>query len=228
MKKFVLQFVFILSVITVHAQMCDGYYPSTVGQSWEVTNYNARDKVESVQKNTVLSAEQSDGGLLVTISATTYDNSSKELSSHQFTTFCKDGSFSVDMKAFLDPGTMQSEDIQLEIEASNMDIPTKVEVGQKLPDSWMKISMQMEGMPNMMSQSINIKNRIVEGFETITTPAGTFNCVKISYDTELKTMFTIKAKTIAWYAIGAGVVRMENFDSKGKPQSYSLLTKLSK
>lgn len=228
MKKFILPLMFIFSTIIVHSQICDGYYPSVVGQSWEVTNYNARDKVESIQKSKVISSEQADGGLLVTIAVTSFDNNEKETTNHQFTTFCKDGNFSIDMKAFMNPGTMQSEDVQLQIEAKNMDIPTKLYAGQKLPESWMKISMQMEGMPSMGTQTINIKNRVVEGFESVTTPAGTFECVKISYDTEMKSMFSITLKSVSWYSIGAGVVRTDTFDSKGKPQGSSVLTKFSK
>lgn len=228
MKKFIFLFTFIIFSCFVHAQICDGYYPSVVGQYWEVTNYNARDKVESVQKSTVISSEQVDGGLLVTIDVTSIDNNEKETTNHQFTTFCKGGNFSVDMKAFMNPGTIQSEDVQLQIEAVNMDIPTKLEVGQKLPESWMKISMQMEGMPSFGAQTISIKNRVVEGFETITTPAGSFDCVKISYDTEMKSMFSVNVKSVSWYSKGAGVVRTESYDSKGKPQGYSVLTKFSK
>jgi len=228
MKNYILFLAVLLTAMTLKSQNCDSYYPSSVGSSWEITHYDTKDKVESVQKGTVISAEAVDGGIQATISTTSFDNKNKEVSSNTFTTYCKDGVFSVDMKAMLDPEMLGSGDFELQIESSNMDLPANLSVGQKLPDAWIKMSIQMEGMPMMGSQSINITNRVVDKFETITTPAGTFNCVKISYDTELKSMFSIKTKTIEWYAVGVGAVRSEYYDSKGKLQGYSVLTKLSK
>jgi len=219
-------FIFLTSLI-INAQVCDSYYPSGAGSTWEITNYNAKDKPESVQKSKILSAEASNGGILYTISASYYDTKEKETGNQTFTTFCKDGLLSIDMKSMLSPESFQGSDVEMQIEAQNLDLPSKLTAGQKLPDSWIKISFQMEGM-GIMGQTVNIKNRIVEKFETITTSAGTFECVKINYDTEIQSMFSMTFKTSAWFAMGVGMIRSETFDSKGKLQSYSVLTAFSK
>lgn len=227
MKKIFYSILFLAVSLSVFSQNCESYYPAKVGVSWEITNYDARDKVESVQKSSIISAEQSDGGILVTVEVVSYDTKDKQTANQTFTTFCKDGKFVIDMKSFMSPESMQTEDVQLQFEASDMEIPSSLKAGQKLPDAWLKVSMQMEGMPMMNVQTINIINRIVEGFESMTTPAGTFECVKMSQETEIKSMFSMKMKSVTWYSLNVGMVRSETFDSKGKPLGYSVLTAFS-
>lgn len=77
-----------------------------------------------------------------------------------------------------------------------------------------------------MTITVNIINRKVEGTEEITTPAGTFSCVKISYDVVVKSIMKISSKVIDWYAKDVGVVRSENYRSNGKLTGYSIMTDL--
>jgi len=230
MKKSAFIFTFIILVFTgLFAQECENYFPTEQGATWTMTNYDGKDKVESTQKATVISSENSNGGILTTISSTSYDNKEKQTYQNTFTTLCKDGVFYIDMKNFMPPteGDDGSQS-QMQIEAANMEIPANLAIGQKLPDSWIKISIQVEGMPSMGGQTITMTNRTVEGFESITTPAGTFQCVKISWDTEMKMLFNIKSKSVTWYALGVGNVRTETYDKKGKLEGTSILTAFEK
>jgi len=219
----------LFSFSTAFSQACDSYFPAEVGKSWEITNYDAKGKIESVQKSSILSATEKDGGLLVTIEVISYDPKDKEMHKQTFTTFCKDGLFYIDMSAFMSPEAMGGEGsgAQMQMEAQNMELPTGLTVGQKLPDAWIKITMQTEGMPTMFSQTINIVNRVVESFESMTTPAGTFNCVKITWDTQMKMVFNVQTHSKVWYALNVGTVRSEYYDKKGKMTGYSVLTKFN-
>lgn len=63
--------------------------------------------------------------------------------------------------------------------------------------------------------------------EKITTPAGTFDASKITYDFEVtKNKKTTRYKGTEWYAAGAGIVRSEKADSEGQLQSYVELCEL--
>ncbi len=207
---------------TMYSQSCDNYFPSEIGKTWEITNYNAKDKVESINKSAVTDIQQKDGGLLVSIETTTFDSKNKEVNKQSFTTFCQNGKFYIDMTSFLATENL-GEDFDLEIESSNMEIPTGVSEGQKLPDAWVKMSVNMQGM-GAYSQDVSFTNRMVEKFEKITTPAGTFDCVKMTWDSEMKMMFSVKSSVKTWYAVGVGEVRSEYYDQSGKLQSYSVLT----
>jgi len=72
-----------------------------------------------------------------------------------------------------------------------------------------------------------VKNRQVGNRETLTTPAGKFDCIKIKQDVVTKTGFTVTIETVQWYAEGVGVVKSESY-RKDKLIGYSELTKLEK
>lgn len=75
-------------------------------------------------------------------------------------------------------------------------------VGDKIPDSSMTFGI------GPMTNSMNLWNGKFLGFETITVPAGTFECVKIEYVIRTKTSAGIEKKhTTDWYAKGIGPVR---------------------
>lgn len=60
--------------------------------------------------------------------------------------------------------------------------------------------------PQVVTNSMwNIK---IEGTESVTTPAGTYDCVKVSYVLKMNMgENSMKINTVDWYAKGIGVVR---------------------
>ena len=77
--------------------------------------------------------------------------------------------------------------------------------------------------------NIIITDREVVGKETLTTPAGTFECFVISQSNVSKGMTgTIKRTSKQWIAAGVGVVKTEDYKKNGKLDGYSLLTSFSK
>jgi hypothetical protein len=64
--------------------------------------------------------------------------------------------------------------------------------------------------------TINITNRKVVGIESVTVPAGTYNCYKITYDIETKLGIKVSSSAIQWMNKGAGSVKTETYDKKGK------------
>jgi len=60
---------------------------------------------------------------------------------------------------------------------------------------------------------VEIKNRKIEGKESITTPAGTWDCFKITYHSKVVVKIgigiPINANVTEWYASGFGVVKTE-------------------
>ena len=80
----------------------------------------------------------------------------------------------------------------------------------------------------IMNMSVSITNRKVEAVENITTPAGTFECYKITYDVATKMMINVKMKATEWYAKNVGMVKSESYTSDGKLAGSTLLTGLKK
>lgn len=81
---------------------------------------------------------------------------------------------------------------------------------------------------NMMGQmtSIRITKGLYKGSETIETPAGTFDCTKVTY------LFSTPEGTVRyiteWYAPGVGLVRHIECNKKGDIQSEQILTAIEK
>jgi hypothetical protein len=121
-------------------------------------------------------------------------------------------------------------DMEVTMDGDYLEIPADLEVGQNLPDGTISMQVKMAGAGmNLSDIKVNIINRKVEAEESVTTPAGTFNCVKLTYDTEtdMKAMGMGRKmlfKSTDWLAEGVGVIKTESYDDKGKLMSYSLLT----
>ena len=75
-----------------------------------------------------------------------------------------------------------------------------------------------------MKMEFNITDRKVEGKEMVTTPAGTFDCYKISYNTRLKMLINMTYINVEYLSENYGVVRTETYKSKGNLVGYSLIT----
>ena len=65
----------------------------------------------------------------------------------------------------------------------------------------------------------------MEGEESISTPAGTFDCFVITHDFETKMGLKIIGKSKQWLAEGVGLVKQINYSKNGKVNSSSEPTK---
>ena len=77
--------------------------------------------------------------------------------------------------------------------------------------------------------SLILKRNANMGEERISTTAGKFDCIKISYLKRTKVLLKTTTHRInEWYAEGIGLVKSESFDMKGKPAGKTLLVKIVK
>jgi hypothetical protein len=115
-----------------------------------------------------------------------------------------------------------SGDQSSKLQTSGMLFPFKLSAGETLPDANHSISMERGG--KTMTITSHIKERKVEAKESLTTPAGTFDCYKISsvIETELPGMDETsrkimeetkkrmgKNRMIIWYAPDVSIIKME-------------------
>lgn len=204
------------------------YMPYQEGISFELTNYDKKGRESSVAKHTVSSLEEADGGFKATIDMEISDAKGKNLTQGSYTMECREGVIYLDMSSMLDPRTMESfSSMEMEMSGDALQIPNDLEPGQDLPDGTMTMKASTGGF-GLMTVNLSVTGRKVEAAETITTPAGTFDCVKISQESEMKAIVKKKFRSASWYAKGIGMVKSENYDSKGNVESSTLLTKLDK
>lgn len=226
---FVLLSIVFLDVKAQNAD-CNGYFAYKQGTKFELTCYDKKDKISTQLKYEVKKNVSSGNKTAVFFYNETLDDKGKLLAKGDYSIECKDGQIYADVRnisAFAAPKTA---DIAIDITGDKIIYPHNLSKGQKLADANMQIkgSMADAGI-NIMNMKMYLTNRMVEGFEKVTTPAGTFECVKISYDNEVKGgFFNFSGKTTEYLSKGIGIVKSESFDKKGKKSSSMLLTKLDR
>lgn len=95
--------------------------------------------------------------------------------------------------------------------------------GEEMPDRFFQLA------ENMIKTETTITGVTYMGDEQVSTTAGRFNCIKISY--LQRTKVVLKSTTVRvneWYAKGIGLVKREVFDMKGRSDGKTLLVKVVK
>lgn len=207
---------------------CESFFPNKIGTKWELTSYDAKDKIATVSKSELASLKDIPDGLEATINIELTDNKGKSMSKGDVIMKCTPETFYMDMSNMFPTEQMAGmEGIEMEVSNSFMEFPSNPVAGQTLADAESTMTMKMNGIA-LMTMTVKTTNRKIEGYETITTPAGTYNCMKYSSDTEVKTaMMNNKSHSIMWMAKNVGTVKMESYDDSGKVESKMLLTSFS-
>ncbi|REJ83161.1 MAG: hypothetical protein DWQ44_00135 [Bacteroidetes bacterium] len=227
MRKLNLLLLLLIPFISQAQNDCEGFYIAKEGMSSTMKSYNAKGKFESSSISTILSRKNIPGGIELEVKAETKDEKDKIQFSSNLTARCIDNVFYMDMKGLIPEETMKGwENMEMSIKGDFLETPSDLKAGQKLKDGLMNIEVSSSGM-SMMTMVFEVKNRIVEGFEDITTSAGTFSCAKISYDIHMKMLFNMQLKAVEWLAKGVGPVRVESYRGD-KLQGYSELAELKK
>lgn len=209
---------------------CNNYYNIKEGVVFEIENYNAKDKKEGRVLNKVSYYRQTGDNFEATIHTTVFDKKDKELHQGEYKMVRNDGVLLIDMSKFIPEEMLKAfEGGEIEVIGDQLEIPSSLSVGQKLNDG--NLMVKMATGPGMsMSMNISIDDRKVEGKETIETPAGTFECYKISYNINSKTNMlgmniNNAMRSVDWISLGKGVVKSSVYNNKGSLVGYSLLTK---
>ncbi len=224
MKRTLLIF---LAGIATHSGLkaqCNEYPPLKEGTLWEWTMYDKKGKEAGKTIQEVTAFSETADGYELTLNVQHQDKKGEKSPPMEMTMACRNGAIYVDMKNFVPAEYLSGEDgeVTIKVEGDNLSYPVDMKAGDLLPDASIKVSLN-----EMMNMTINIRNRKVEGQETITTPAGTFDSYVISQTTKTKMVVTMAFDSKDWYVPGIGSVRSESY-KKGKLQSYSLLTRFDK
>jgi len=224
MLKTLTSFVFILfTSFSLFAQnACSKYYVFKEGVKFEMTTYNNKDKQTGIVKYEVKNVT----GNTAILKNELFDAKGKSVMSSEFGLICDDKGISIDFKSLMNNQVFEQfkeMDMDLDISGTNIQIPNNLSPGQTLPDAELIMTMSMASVTIKME--IKITNRKVVGNETISTSAGTFDCVLITSDRELKMGMNRTISSKQWLAEGVGMVKSEEYDKKGNLVSKSILTK---
>jgi len=224
MKKIVFLFglVFLTSSF-VAAQDCSKYFPMDEGTKFQVTMYDKKDRVSGVMDYEVKEAS----GNTATLAYEMKDEKGKMVTSSEYGITCSDDGVTIDFSSMMSPELLgQYEDMEIEMSGTDLLYPNNLSVGQSLPDADVLMTIKMP--PMNMKMNMNFFNRKVEGNESVTTPAGTFDCYVITYDSEAKMGFKMTSSNKLWLSEGFGMVKQETYNKKGALIGKSVLTAFEK
>lgn len=145
------------------------------------------------------------------IQSEVFDKKGKSMGAGRGTMQCKTGALMVDMRMTLSPQQMeQFKNAKVEGTAAYIEYPAALSVGQSLPDGNFAMDITMDG-GMAANLAIDITGRKVEAKEKITTPAGSWDAFKITYESKVViTMgisIPVKMQITEWFVPGFGMVK---------------------
>lgn len=214
--------------LPVTAQNCSKYYPMEEGTTLEYTSYNGKGKTQGTISYTVSNVIDEGSTSSATMVMKYMDEKGEEAFTSEFTYSCTGNTVTIDYESLMSNQMLeQFGEMEMEVSGTDIELPNDLEVGMELPDANVIMKMSMSGI-NMNSQ-VDMINRKVEKKETITTPAGTFECYVIYSENQSKMMMSSQNfPSRLWLAEGVGMIKQETFKKNGNLMSSTVLTSLSK
>lgn len=227
MRKLSLLFVFVFSTLFVRAQ-CNEYYIFQEGSEWEYENFNAKGKLTGRNNQKVTSYSKTADGFVATVNSVMNDEKGKEIMKGDLEFKCDKGTMYIDMRNFISEEQLKAfQNYEMKIESDNLEIPSKLNVGDNLGEG--SVTVTASGAPFPMKMNLKITDRKVEAKESLTTPAGTFECFKISSKTTVQNQMgvtmTIQLSSVEWIAPKVGLVKTESYNKNGKLNGSTVLSK---
>lgn len=234
MKKMLLAIVALLACHTMQAQ----YFCTTQGTELHYVNYDEAGQSLSNETVTVYNVVKNDSGESAQYLAKIVTNKTKNNTSYTLYNWNYDGNvttcqedlmYGPYIKSDSDPAKYDSKARQamaeeLKLKGDNsFTIKKHASAGESIPDRTYSLIF------NMLKNEINISGAAYMGEEKVSTTAGKFDCIKISY--LKRTKIVLKTETVRvteWYAEGIGLVKSESYNTKGEPDGKTILVKIVK
>jgi hypothetical protein len=146
------------------------------------------------------------------------DEKGKSLNKTVTGVVCDNGVMKMNMKMFLSPAQQEQFRNATATGETYLDYPSAINTGDRLKDG--QFTAETETTPGVKTSiEVKISERKAESKETITTSAGTWDCIKITAINIITTRIAgigipIKLEVTEWFAPGFGVVKTESRTGK--------------
>ncbi len=211
----------VISIVTLQMTAqnnCSPFYPSETGTTFTIHQFDRRDRLSTISefKITEASANQ------MTLSSTLKDDDGEAIFSGTFKVRCEGGTTILEPEALVSGAMMeQYQNMEYTISGNGMSFPNTLSVNQTLPDG--EVFMKVDAGLINMSTTVTMTDRKVVRQESITVPAGTFECYVITFTNTIKVGLSKTYYTIQWIARGIGMVKEETKKANGNLVSKSIL-----
>lgn len=209
MKKIIL-LILTFSFLGSYAQDCKNYYFLTGNAVVEMTMYDKKGEVSGKQTWTISDVKREASSLSSTVSTVMTDDKGKEIAKSTGQYKCANGVLQADIRMNMSQPQNKDATAEASYDGNYIEYPPSMQAGQTLADAEATITSKSGGM----NTSINFKqtNRKVADKETVTSPAGTWEAYKITYDATITTKIAgigipLRMKVTEWFVPGFGMVK---------------------
>lgn len=200
------------------------------GMHFEMSTFNAKDKPTGKIIYDVKDVHKEGGSTIMDMTAQFEDEKGKQRPSYNVRYTCNGDELVADLSGMMQSMQSSMKDMELKMKMNKLVYPSKLTVGQKLSDGQIEAELGNNGN-TMMNMTMIMANRQVEGKESVTTPAGTFDTYKITSDMNMENrVMGMPIRTnmhVVSYRASNQIldVKSETYNKSGKLMGYSLLTK---
>lgn len=217
MKTFLIALAVLVITPMTAQDSCSQFYPTEEGKTHIIHQLDKRERLSTIVEYTV--TEASSRGL--TIGMKLKDKREKLITEASFKAICDGGTTRLDPASIMSAQMQQYEGMEYSITGDDIFFPNELALEQTLPDA--SVTMKVDaGMMNITS-TVTMTDRKVERKESVTTPAGTFDCYVITYTNTLQMGLSRTMHTTQWIAQGVGMVQEETRKSNGNLITKSIL-----
>lgn len=214
-----------LTTVTTAQSDCSAFFTLEKGAMWEINHYNKKGVLSSVSAQEVGVVEMLDGSWEAQVQQKIKDDKGNIMTEGNYRLKCKDGTVFFDVADMLNPEMKEGlGEMEMSITGDALQLPSKLTVGQTLPDGYTEIKAGPQGV-TIMTLRFEMTDRKVEAKESVTVPAGKFDCYKITYTLNTKTILPKSFTSAIWYSEKVGMVKSETYDKKGNLDSRSELAR---
>ena len=213
----------------VQAQDCMGISFKT-GMQFEMTTFNTKDKPTGKISYMVKDVHKEGGSTVMDMTAQFEDEKGKQRPPYTVRYTCTGDELVADLSGMMQAMQSNMKDMELKMKMNKLIYPAKLSVGQKLGDGQIEAELMTNG--NTMSTMVmTMGNRQVDGQQSITTPAGTFDTYKVTSDMNMENrVFGLPVRSsmhVVSYRSNNQIldVKSETYNKNGKLMGYTLLTK---
>ncbi|HLG03462.1 MAG TPA: hypothetical protein VI731_07685 [Bacteroidia bacterium] len=206
----------------------------TVGTVTTMTSYDDNGKIQSSSTSTVKKVDAGATKTTVEMESVTNNPKGKEESRGTVIMTCEDGKIMIDISGMIPAeNRKETKGTEYKFEGNMVDYPATMSAGQSLPDVVMIMRAITDGTEGM-TMTYKVVDRKVVARESRTTPAGTYDCFKITSTNSMAMQIgpmNVPAmkpmQSIEWFSFKVGAVRMETHKND-KMMNYSELTAFKK
>ena len=198
-----------------------------------MTMYDKKQKESGKVVYTITGSAKTGTSTSAAFNSEVFNEKGKSISKSSGKYKCTGGILLVDAKVAL-PSDQSSlyQDAEVKAEDSFIEYPASMSSGQALKDASFKMDMIKNGS-TFSTVNFEESERKVIGKESITTPAGTWECWKITFNAFMKVTMTgigipVRMQVTEWFAPGFGIVKTETANKNGKLMGSTMITKVQK